>query len=90
MIDPFAVGVAGMFCILLGFLMHLAGKWTRNLRRFIFLEMVGSAMLAYYAWQIDSLPFLILNAVMAAASAYGLLTSQRNKSEKHPAGIFEA
>lgn len=87
MIDSFTVGVIGMTCILLAFLLHMAGKWKRNLRRYIFFEMVGSALLTYYAFQINSIPFMILNGILAIASLYGLITSQRGN--KGPA-VFEA
>ena len=77
MIDAFWIGVLGMFCILVAFLLHMAGKWKANLRRYIGFNCLGSALLAYYALAINSIPFLFLNAVLALAAGYALIKSER-------------
>ena len=57
------IGVLGASIILVAFLLNQFGKWSTESRSYDLANTIGSGILMYYAYLLDSLPFLVLNAV---------------------------
>jgi len=67
--DPFlALGILGMFLILLCFFMSQSGRWSISSLRYDLLNFVGSALLVVYALPSFSWPFIILNGIWGLVS----------------------
>ena len=59
-----AAGIAGMFFILAAFILdEFVPSFNQSTWRYNLLNILGSALLAYYALTIEGWPFLILNLV---------------------------
>ena len=68
------VGIIGMILILVAFVLDEFFKtWRQNTLRYNLLNLIGSALLWYYAYTILSWPFLILNGVWFSAAGYKLI-----------------
>jgi hypothetical protein len=72
-IDGF--GVVGLVTLLAGFLGNLAGRIPAASRLYSALNMVGSGILAVYAWLKQSWVFLPLEVVWAIAAGVSLVRS---------------
>ncbi len=58
------IGIVGMFFIVSAFVLdefHL--KWNQNTTKYNLTNILGSSLLIYYAFTLNSWPFIILNAV---------------------------
>ena len=67
--DPFLIlGIIGMICILVGFLLTQLHKWTQDQMRYDVANFLGSALLLIYALEGRAWPFVILNGVWALYS----------------------
>ena len=62
------IGITGASLILLAFFLNQTGKWSVGNVKYDFLNGVGSLLMVIYAVLLDSIPFLILNAVWALVS----------------------
>jgi len=62
------IGITGASLILLAFFLNQTGKWTSGNVKYDLLNGVGSLLMVIYAVLLDSIPFLILNAVWALVS----------------------
>lgn len=62
------LGVIGMALILLAFILSQMGEWEDTELRYDLTNLIGSGLMVYYAYTLDSIPFLILNAVWALVS----------------------
>lgn len=62
------IGVLGMSVILYAFLLNQLGKWSIKTIQYDLANLIGSALLVYYAFTLQSYPFLILNAFWAGFS----------------------
>jgi len=62
------IGIIGMFFILSAFILDEFTKINRETRINNLVNLIGSAMLVYYAFTIKALPFIILNSVWVVAS----------------------
>jgi len=70
MLDSYTIiGFIGALVITVGFLMNHLGRWNADDFEYDFINFVGAAVLAVYAWQIESYPFLVLFIVWAIFSA---------------------
>lgn len=68
------VGIIGMVFILVAFVLDEFFKtWRQNTFRYNLLNLIGSLLLLYYAYSIDSWPFIILNCLWFAAAGYKLI-----------------
>lgn len=54
-------GVLGMVLILIFFFLNNAGKISRNSFYYDLGNLIGAGLLSFYAFRIDSIPFLVLN-----------------------------
>lgn len=69
MTDPFLLlGIAGMVCILYGFLMVQTHRWSEDSTIYDALNFIGAALLVFYALSGRAWPFVVLNAVWALYS----------------------
>jgi hypothetical protein len=71
------IQVVGALLILSGFAAAQFGWLSVDSRLYLWLNLVGSAVLAYLAWDEDQWGFLLLEGVWAAVSAYSLLRLSR-------------
>jgi hypothetical protein len=63
-----AFGAVGFILLLVAFFLNLSKKIIRNTFIYNGLNFVGSAILLYYAYQIGSMFFVVLEAVWAIIS----------------------
>ncbi|TSC60786.1 MAG: Uncharacterized protein Greene041662_89 [Candidatus Peregrinibacteria bacterium Greene0416_62] len=68
----FLMGIAGMLCILAGFLLIQTHKVTADSMLYDVLNFVGSALLVIYGIVGKAWPFVILNGVFTAYSLYDI------------------
>jgi hypothetical protein len=71
--EPLIIGAIGGAIILLAYLLELFRHIDPYNKTFLTANIVGSALLVYYAYLLDSMPFLILNAVWVLGSIYELI-----------------
>ncbi|MBI4152790.1 hypothetical protein HY495_03705 [Candidatus Woesearchaeota archaeon] len=67
-------GIVGMLFILAAFILDEFFKtWRQNSIKYNLLNIIGSGLLAYYAFTISSWPFIILNVAWFIAAGYKLV-----------------
>ncbi len=71
------IGIAGMVVILVAYLLELFEKVSPKNKGYIIANIIGSALLIIYAWFLNSIPFIILNAVWALGSIADLIKVSR-------------
>jgi threonine/homoserine/homoserine lactone efflux protein len=67
------VGAAGMSVLLLAFVLNLFKKIMQDSVIYNALNIVGSGLLIYYAYVLNSTPFLILEITWALFAVYKLI-----------------
>lgn len=73
MIDPLIIGILGAAGILTAFVLNILRVLELDNVLYILLNLIGSGLMVVYAYLTNTIPFLILNSVWTAFSAYGLL-----------------
>ena len=69
-----ALGILGMFLIVVAFVLdEFYKKFNQNTVQYNVLNILGSALLIYYAWWLQALPFIILNGVWCIAALMKLV-----------------
>ncbi|MBI2668712.1 hypothetical protein HYX14_02625 [Candidatus Woesearchaeota archaeon] len=68
------VGIAGMFCILIAFVLD-EFEWylTRDTKGYNLFNIFGSGALLYYGYTLQAWPFVILNLVWLAVAVIKLM-----------------
>lgn len=67
-------GIAGAFLVLVAFMLNeFHSKINAEKVAYNLLNILGSGLLVYYAYALDSWPFLILNAVWMTAAVIKLV-----------------
>jgi len=75
MLDAYTIiGFIGALVLMVGFLLNQLGRWQTTDFEYDFINLIGSAILAVYAWQIGSFPFLVLFLVWAVFSLKDVVT----------------
>ena len=74
-----SIGIVGATIVLVGFTLNQFGKISVDSKIYDSMNVVGPLFLIYYAYLLESYPFLILNTVWAAASLWSLLIPQKEK-----------
>ncbi len=67
------IGFAGVFLILLAYILNVAGKTDRNKLPFILLNLLGSSLACLASVLLDYLPFIILEGAWAVVSLVALI-----------------
>lgn len=75
-----AIGIIGMALILVAFIGDLFKKITEDFVIYNIINIVGALALAYYAYVLDSLPFLILELIWAIFAGYKLMLIYKSKT----------
>jgi hypothetical protein len=71
--EPLIFGAIGGAIILVAYLFELFRHIDPYNKTFLTANIVGSALLTYYAYLLDSIPFLILNTAWVLGSVYELI-----------------
>lgn len=88
MLDANAIiGFIGALVLLVAFLLNQIGRWQTSDFEYDFINLIGSALLSLYVWQIGSIPLLILFVVWTLFSlkdvvADGVKNMSKKKKEK--------
>ena len=68
------IGVIGMILIVVGFVLdEFWDKFNPNTVRYNLINLFGSALLIYYAFSLNSWPFIVLNVVWFLAASVKLV-----------------
>ena len=73
------LGVIGMSVVLIAYLLNLFNKVTVESERYLMLNFLGCVLLFAYAFQIDSTPFMVVNAVWGLSAVFKLITGSVKK-----------
>jgi hypothetical protein len=74
------IGSAGVFLLLLAFVLNLMRRLQERDPRYLLLNMIGSGMAAWYAFAGNSVPFIVLELVWCAAAAVKLIGILQKKT----------
>jgi len=67
------IGAVGGGIILVAYLLELFQRIDPYNKFFLSANIIGSALLTYYAYLLDSIPFIILNVAWVLGSIYELI-----------------
>ena len=67
------IGASGMSLLLIAFVLNLFKKIMQDSIVYNVFNIIGSALLVYYAYILNSIPFIILEAVWALFAFYKLI-----------------
>jgi hypothetical protein len=67
------IGIVGTLLILIGFIVdEFFDNWNQDTVRYNLLNLIGAALLLYYAYSLRVWPFVLLNAVWLVVAAVKL------------------
>jgi hypothetical protein len=73
------IGFAGVFQILLAYVLNVIGKVGKNDLAFILLNLIGAGMACYASVLMNYMPFIVLEGIWAGVSLISLIKYfQRN------------
>ena len=75
------LGLAGAFILLVGFVANQLGKWKAEEPEYDLINLFAAAILAYYAYQIESLVFLFVFTIWFAFSVKDLVVDIIHRAE---------
>ena len=70
-------GIIGAAIILLAFLLNQVGKWSSETLSYDIANAIGAGFLIYYAYTLESWPFVALNTVWFLMSAIDVVRALR-------------
>ena len=73
------IGIAGMVMLLGAFALNLLMIITESSKSYILLNICGAGILVFHAIEVNSIPFMILEAVWAMFAIYKLIIIYRKK-----------
>jgi hypothetical protein len=79
MIEPFYIGLIGMFLLLISFILNLFKNFSPNSKIYLLLNILGAGFLSYYSYISNTFIFLILNVLWTLISLYRLIKVIRGK-----------
>jgi hypothetical protein len=82
--SPVLVGSIGVAVLLLAFVLNLMRKVTERSAVYLLLNIIGSALAAWYAWHDRIIPFVILEAVWGLTALARLLIGLRKSPRSIP------
>jgi hypothetical protein len=68
-------GIVGAAIILIAFILNQLGKWPTSSNSYDLANLIGSAILTYYAYTLGSWPFMVLNSVWFLVSLKDVVAS---------------
>lgn len=71
------IGSAGVFILLLAFLLNLLKKITSNSLTYIIMNIVGAGLACLASWLISYIPFVVLEASWMMVSVFALINHLR-------------
>jgi len=66
------VGIIGTGLVLVGFVGNRLSYWNAVSWPYVVINSLGSLVLVYYSWTIESYPFVVLNVVWLIFSVNGM------------------
>jgi hypothetical protein len=87
------IGFIGAMVLLVAFLLNQIGRWQTKDFEYDFINLIGAALLSVYAWQIGSMPLIILFVIWTMFSLKDVLYDgfmnlrkkrKETKEEKEP------
>ncbi len=81
------IGYIGALVLLVAFLLNQIGRWKTQDFEYDFINLIGAALLSVYAWQINSMPLIILFVIWSLFSLKdvlydGFMNMKRKEKEK--------
>ncbi|HRI20093.1 MAG TPA: hypothetical protein PLA68_04045 [Panacibacter sp.] len=67
------IGFAGVFILLVAFLLNLTGKISKDQLLYILMNVVGAALACLASWLIHYIPFILLEGAWTLVSLFALL-----------------
>jgi len=67
------IGTLGVSTLLVAFVLNQRGLLSERSRTFLAMNMTGALLCGWSAWLVRFMPFVVLEGVWAAVSAWGLL-----------------
>jgi len=75
------IGTIGLFILLGGFILNLAGRMNAESTGYLLLNIVGCMLLTFYAVALESIPFMILEGVWGLSSLVKLMLLWRRRGK---------
>ena len=72
------IGIIGMLLILIAYALNQMHKWNQADLKYDFTNFLGGIMLFVYAFSIQSIPFLVLQAVWALVSLKDVINNLKS------------
>lgn len=87
------IGFIGALVLLVAFLLNQLGRWETTDFEYDFINLIGASLLSVYAWQIGSIPILILFVVWTLFSLKdvvfdGIKNMSKKKKDKKENAIM--
>ena len=67
------IGTTGVALLLLAFALNILGRLSENSRTYLVMNVVGALLAAWYAYQGNVIPFVVLELVWALAALIRLV-----------------
>lgn len=77
------IGFAGVFILLIAFLLNLLGKISKDELPYILMNIIGAGLACLASWLIHYTPFVLLEASWTLASLIALLQYLTPGNKKH-------
>ena len=76
------IGFAGVFILLLAFLLNLIGRLSKDGLPYILLNIIGAGLACLASWLINYIPFVILEASWTLVSLWALINYTLQPSKR--------
>lgn len=81
-VNPELIGVAGVTLLLIGFAGNILRRLDEQGAAYLLMNLFGAGLAACYAWQTNSIPFVVLETVWAAAALGRLISPKRRRASR--------
>jgi len=69
------IGFAGVFILLIAFLLNLSGKISKDSLPYIIMNIIGAGLACLASWLIHYIPFVILEGTWTLVSLFALINN---------------
>ncbi|MFH0890512.1 MAG: hypothetical protein V1856_00580 [Candidatus Liptonbacteria bacterium] len=81
--DPITtIGALGALIILIAFILLETGRWSSEGLAYDLANLIGGALLTYYAWLLQSWPFFVLNGIWTLVALRDVVRDSRSNRAK--------